>query len=672
LQLARRLEIEPAAQLSPIAQILLVSTREADTQGSASHALHTLLKALVPRPTSVTRTTVRAYGLAVVAAMTSIAITRSTWPLFAGTPFVALFGAVVVATQWGSGATGLLAMALTVVGAPLAFPAGAPSPWTPRTLVIFVITAVVANRIVAGRNRMETALRASEDQLRATWEHAPLGTALLDRLGGIERINPALDRLLGYSQAACAGMSFTAFSDPAEAAAEQERFTALVDSTDAFYQREQRYRRRDGTFLWGRVTVSIIRGPDAVATGAVAVLEDVSAQRQAEVELRASEQHLRQAHKMEAIGQLVAGVAHNFNNLLAVTMGYTDLLLARHSDHPLDQSDLKEIYKATERGAALTRQLLAFGRKHDATPVRIDLNRTVAGIRELLTRVIREDIQLEINVPSVALAIVIDPSDLEQVILNLVINSRDALPGGGTIHVDVSQELIATARIFHDSTVVPGEYVRLRVQDNGVGMTTEVQSHVFEPFFTTKEVGHGTGLGLAFVHGIAHRGGGFVSIESTPAKGTCVSVYFPSAPGAVAEASGGRAASPAGQRHEATVLLVEDEEPVAIMMATMLTRAGYRVLSAGTPGEACSIFDQHSAEIDLLLTDIVMPEMNGPALAQRLVAQRRDLRVLFVSGYSEAMPTGAAVAGKTAYLAKPFPSHSLVSVVSELLAAATV
>jgi PAS domain S-box-containing protein len=530
------------------------------------------------------------------------------------------------------------------------------------------LTAGVSNRIVSARNRFEAALRTSESQLRATWEHAPLGTVLLNRAGGVERINPAFERLLGYSRAACMGMSFSEFNDPDDAEAERLRFADLISGSEPFNRREQRYRRQDCTLLWGRVTVSAIRGAGGVATGALAVLEDITAQRQAELDLRASEEKLRQSQKMEAVGRLVAGVAHNFNNLLAVTMGYTDLLLTRHSEPGVDLDDLQEIRKATERGATLTRQLLAFGRKHDAKRSRIDLNRTVEGIREMLLRVTRVYIQLTIDVASEPLAIVIDPHDLEQVVLNLVINARDALPAGGAIHIDVARESPTAAPGGPpDLPVTPGAYARLRVRDNGIGMTPDVQSHLFEPYFTTKEVGKWTGLCLAFVHGISRQAAGFVAIDSAPAQGTTVSVYFPLAAEAVTPTTTSPPrSSPNPPSRGATILLVEDEAPVSTMMATMLNRAGYPVLSAATPGEACVLFDEHVNEIDLLVTDVVMPEMNGPALAQRLITRRPDLCVLFVSGYSDAPPAGAAT-GRVAYLAKPFSSHDLVKAIGELL-----
>jgi PAS domain S-box-containing protein len=577
----------------------------------------------------------------------------------------------VVTTHWGTGSAGLVAIALASVGATLALPPGGPDPWEPRTLAVFILISLVANRIVAGRKRAEAALRTSEAQLLATWEHAALGAALLTPLQQIERINPALERMLGCSNEDCAGISFSAFSHPVEEAAERKRFAELIEGSDGsagFYQREQQYRRQDGTLFWGRVTVSAIRGPDGAPTGALAVLEDVSVQRQAELDLRASEEKLRRAQKMEAVGQLVAGVAHNFNNLLTVTMGYTELLLERRRDQQPDQSDLEEIRKATQRGAALTRQLLAFGRKHDAAVERIDLDRTVAALREILTRVIREDIQLTINIAAAPAVILIDPHDLEQVILNLVINARDALPMGGTIQIEVVRESVEARDGATEPSVTAGEYICLRVRDNGVGMTPSVHARLFEPFFTTKEVGQGTGLGLAFVHGIARHSGGFVTVDTAPAKGTTVAVYFPPAATAAAEPGTNL---PAGSTHRepqaATILLVEDEDGVRNLTARILTRAGYRVLSASTPSRACALFEEHAADINLLLTDIVMPEMHGPALAQRLVARRPDLRVLFVSGYSDAIPATATASSKMGFLAKPFPSARLVTTVAELL-----
>jgi two-component system, cell cycle sensor histidine kinase and response regulator CckA len=594
-------------------------------------------------------------------------VTRFTWPVFAGAPFAPLFAAVAATSHWGSGPAGLAAVALATLMAPLAFP----PTWNPYTLMGFIPVAVIGSRLIAARNRAVAALRASESQLRATWEHSTLGAALLDGAGRVERINPALERLLGYTSAAAQGMPMSGFSPLDEAAQAQQRFAAFISGGGDFYQRKQQYRRQDGSLFWGHVTVSAIGGRHGRRTGALLVLEDVTAQHQAELDVRASEERLRRAQKMEAVGQLVAGVAHNFNNLLTVTMGYTDILMEPHGDEALNQTAVHEIRKATERGAALTRQLLAFGRKHDPRLARIDLNRTLAGLAETLTRVIREDIQLTVDLDNSApAAVVIDPHDFEQVIFNLVINARDALPDGGRIHLDVTRQTIDAANAPPDQAVTLGEYVRFRVTDDGIGMSAEVQAHLFEPFFTTKEVGEGTGMGLAFVHGIARHGRGFVTVRSAPGKGTTVAVYLPPAPEVAAEPPAVVAAPAARERAPgATVLLVEDETAVRTMTAQMLQRAGYRVLSAGTPGQACSLFDEHEHDIDLLVTDVVMPEMHGPVLAERLVARRPDLRVLFVSGYSDAMPASAVASTTVSFLPKPFAPSRLVTAVADLLMA---
>ena len=398
----------------------------------------------------------------------------------------------------------------------------------------------------------------------------------------------------------------------------------------------------------------------------------VAAERQAAAELERSEQKLRHAQKLEAVGQLVAGVAHNFNNLLTVTMGYAELLLDRHPNGDADHDHLQEIREATNRGARLTRQLLAFGHKHDAKREWVNLTRAAADLRDILQRIIREDITLVIDVPTDPLAILGDPHDIEQIILNLVLNARDALPKGGSIRIDVDRTHIDAASTPKDVVAEPGEYVRLRVRDDGTGMTPEVQRRLFEPFFTTKEVGQGTGLGLAFVHGIARQAGGFVTIDTAAGKGTTVTVYFPpaaSAPPEEALPHPPQVPVPAAE-NRATILLVEDEVIVRNMAGRALARAGYRVLSAGTPSEAIALFREHGAAVALLLTDVVMPEMHGPALARHLNAERPELPVLFMSGYSDSIPADAAGTEHAAFLAKPFAPADLVAAVAELIAPA--
>jgi two-component system cell cycle sensor histidine kinase/response regulator CckA len=385
--------------------------------------------------------------------------------------------------------------------------------------------------------------------------------------------------------------------------------------------------------------------------------------------VRDSDERLRRAQKMEVVGQLAAGVAHNFNNLLQVTMGYTDILMDARHDGEIDLEAIGEIRKATERGASLTRQLLAFGRKHDPRAVRVDLDVTIAAMQEMLRRVIREDIELTLALDSDGAAVTIDPFDLEQVVFNLVINARDALPEGGAIGIALSRVTIDGTNRPKDQAVVPGAYAKLDVRDNGTGMDADVRAHLFEPFFTTKEVGQGTGLGLAFVDGIARHGGGFVTVDTTPGQGTTVSIHLPLVPElARAGATGAGRTTTLPVQPAATILLVEDEDAVRFMTAHMLTRAGYHVLAASGPEDAIAIFELHADRIDLLLTDVVMPGMHGPELAGRLAARRPDLPVVFVSGYSDQMPPLAVVSSRAAFVPKPFTASNLISTLQGVLA----
>lgn len=430
-----------------------------------------------------------------------------------------------------------------------------------------------------------------------------------------------------------------------------------------------------GDFAWNPVSVVVYVGVGLIGSRLIDGRNRATAAlRASEAELRAtlvsvreSEERIRRAQKMEAVGQLAAGVAHNFNNLLQVTMGYTDLLLEEQEDADVRLA-ATEIRRTTDRGAALTRQLLAFGRKHTPRVARIQLGATIAALTDMLTRVIREDIQLTTDVAQEH-SVVIDPHDLEQVVINLVINARDAMPLGGAIHLALDTETVDAASDADGHAVEPGTYVRLRVRDNGVGMTADVQAHLFEPFFTTKEVGEGTGLGLAFVQGVARQAGGFVTIETAPQQGTTVSFYLPPSlgPAAVTDAKAAIDAAPSSV--PATILLVEDESGVREMAGRLLERAGYTVLAAASPSQASAIFEAEQSRISLLLTDIVMPEMHGPELADRLTAQRPDLPVVFVSGYSDAMPGTDARKGRVAFLAKPFSAADMIATVEAVLAA---
>jgi CheY-like chemotaxis protein/two-component sensor histidine kinase len=365
---------------------------------------------------------------------------------------------------------------------------------------------------------------------------------------------------------------------------------------------------------------------------------------------------------------LAGGIAHDFNNLLTAILGYTELLLGQKEPGHPDRSDLLEIQKAGQRAAALTQQLLAYSRKQVLMPAEVDLNQTVTELKGMLTRLIREDIALACDLSPEPAVLKIDPTQLEQVIINLVLNARDALPAGGTIRIDVARVRANPRELLpYDRSARVDEYIRLRVADDGVGMTADVRAHLFEPFFTTKETGKGTGLGLASVYGIVNQSNGSISVDSEPGTGTIFTMYFPAVGRSVGDddrtTDTQAMATDGGQE---TILLVEDEDAVRAIASAVLRRHGYQVLEAATPRIALELFERYGSAIRLLLTDVVMPELSGPALAQRLITARPELRVLFISGYADvaSLDTGNP---NINFLPKPFQASKLATKVREAL-----
>lgn len=348
-------------------------------------------------------------------------------------------------------------------------------------------------------------------------------------------------------------------------------------------------------------------------------------------------------------------------------LGYAELLLAGHTGDDPERADLEEIQKAGRRAAALTQQLLAFSRKQVLVPKDVDLNKTVTGLHSMLARLIREDITLTFELSSTPPIVKIDPTQLEQAILNLVLNARDALPAGGHIRLDVARVGRTEVEVPIDLPAPAADYVRLRVVDDGVGISPEARAHLFEPFFTTKEVGQGTGLGLASVYGIVRQSHGFITVESQPGNGSTFTMHFPVALG-VAEAGPAPVASTGAVHGRETILLVEDEDAVRVIVSAVLRRHGYRVLETSTPRGACDLFNEHADDIDLLLTDVIMPDMNGPALAQRFIGVRPELRVLFISGYAGMAVPNDGDNPNIGFLSKPFQPPILAERVRQMLA----
>jgi two-component system, cell cycle sensor histidine kinase and response regulator CckA len=380
------------------------------------------------------------------------------------------------------------------------------------------------------------------------------------------------------------------------------------------------------------------------------------------------EERLIQSEKIDSIGRLAGGIAHDFNNLLTAILGYTELLLAQCDSYDPNRRDLEEIQRAGQRAASLTHQLLAFSRKQVLMPKEVDLNTTVTGLLSMLRRLIREDVTLECDLAPRPAIVRIDPTQIEQVILNLVLNARDALPPlGGQIRLALSHVSGSSVELPQAPPAVQtAEYVRLRVVDNGAGISAEARPHLFEPFFTTKAFGKGTGLGLASVYGIVRQSNGFIAVESESGSGTVFTMHFPAVrASSPADVPSGSTQQPSSGGE--TILLVEDEDAVRAIVGAVLRRRGYQVLEASTPLAACEIFEQHQEEIDLLVTDVVMPEMNGPALAQRLVALRPELRILFISGYANMVAPIDPDNQNLGFLSKPFEASVLAARVREML-----
>jgi PAS domain S-box-containing protein len=441
---------------------------------------------------------------------------------------------------------------------------------------------------------------------------------------------------------------------------------AVATATD--HEFEYRAVAADGRVLWLRDIIHVLRDSGGRPRQLRGLTVDLTERKRAEVALRASEDQLRQAQKMEAVGQLAGGIAHDFNNLLMVIQGDSDLIRRKiPEDHPL-RRNVDGIREASQQAAALTRQLLAFSRKQVLAPKVLDLNGIVAGMQAMLQRLLGETIHL-VFVPRPDLGYVkADPGQLEQVIMNLVVNARDAMPDGGRLTMETSHlELDAAAALGHGEAAA-GRYVALAVTDTGTGMDAATRARLFEPFFTTKEPGRGTGLGLSTVYGIVRQSGGHIWVYSEPGQGTTLKICLPvvaeeperEAP--ALEAAGG------GVRGAETVLLVEDAPRVREVVREILEMNGYRVLEAKHGGDAIELSERHRAPIQLMVTDVVMPQMSGRELAQRLARTRPNMRVLFMSGYTDnAIVRHGVLEPGTAFLSKPFTPDALAAKVREVL-----
>jgi signal transduction histidine kinase/CheY-like chemotaxis protein len=399
----------------------------------------------------------------------------------------------------------------------------------------------------------------------------------------------------------------------------------------------------------------------------VAIYDDTTGRKKAEAEKEILEKQIRQSQKMESIGRLAGGVAHDYNNALSVIMGFTELAMTdMESTDPL-YTDLNEVIKAAKRATDITRQLLTFARKQTISPRVLDLNDNVESMLKMLQRLIGEDIDLAWLPETKIWSVKMDPSQIDQILANLCVNARDAITGVGKITIETKNMVFDTAYCSDHVGFVPGEFVLMVVSDNGSGMDKEILNHIFEPFFTTKDVDKGTGLGLSTVYGIIKQNNGFINVYSDPGEGTSINIYLPRDEGDVLESNKeGKEETP--QEGEETILLVEDDLPVLKLTEKILTGMGYTVLTAGTPDEAMNLAKEHTGKVHLVITDVIMPEMNGRELSERLESICPDLKCMFMSGYTaDAIAHHGVLDKGVCFIQKPFSKKDLATIVRKAL-----
>jgi hypothetical protein len=521
------------------------------------------------------------------------------------------------------------------------------------------------NREIAQRREAEEALRRSEEQLRLVWEESMDGMRLTDERGTIIRANPAFAKIFAKSADELKGQPFTCCYAAADAGSILAAWRSQVVARTLDAHAELLLTRWDGKPIWLEWSNAVIES--SAGPLILSLYRDVTERRRAEEERANLERQLQQSQKLETVGRLAGGVAHDFNNMLTVVNGYADLLLQRLPEGDAARSQLLQIRKAGDRAASLTQQLLAFSRKQITELKLTDLNAVVTEAGTMLQRLLGEDIRFVTELGSSADCVMADSGQIHQVLMNLAVNARDAMPRGGTLAIETRDIDVAEKDAAAYPELPPGAYTLLTFSDTGLGMDEETQRHMFEPFFTTKPEGTGTGLGLSTAYGIVRQSGGWIFAESKPGQGATFRIFLPrvagTVPAEVVTADGGT-----DVRASETILVVEDQEDVRMLAAEVLRDHGYRVLEAASGGAALLQAEQFTEPIHLLLTDVVMPGLSGRELADRLTLLRPGLKHMFMSGYAAGALSGTTATGlATAFIAKPFTPAALAKKVREVL-----
>ena len=512
-----------------------------------------------------------------------------------------------------------------------------------------VIAQDVTERLHA-QDRLTTLSRAIEQ--------APFSVMITDTAGAIQYVNPQFTRTTGYEPAEVIGQNpriLKSGTHPPEFYS--ELWAAITAGGD--WRGEIQNRKKDGSLYWGAASISPVTDPGGRIAHFIGVIEDITAR-------KLLEQQFRQAQKMEAVGRLAGGVAHDFNNLLTVISGFTEIVADSIASDDPRSSQLAEVRSAAARAAALTKRLLAFSRRQVLQPETLDLNAAVSGMEKMIRRLIGEDITVRLDLAPGVPSVVADVGQIEQALLNLVVNARDAMPNGGTLEIATSEADMDEAFVRTHPGASLGSYVVISVRDTGCGMTEDVKAHLFEPFFTTKPQGRGTGLGLAMVYGFVKQSGGYIDAESSLGAGTTFRIYLPET-----SVPAGRPAAPAAvpeSRGTETILVVEDEPAVADVVRRVLTASGYSILVARSADEALASCEGHPGPVHMLITDVVMPGLNGREVARLVRGLRPGIRVLYMSGFTDEViaPLGILEPG-IALIPKPFLPSTLRSKVREVL-----